>query len=279
MNLNVDHVTVAGQDLEALTGAFTNAGFSAEYGGSHSNGVTHMSIVRCRDGSYIELISAMDPALNSPWWNAAIRRNGGPCAWAIEVDNIAAASERLRKRGVVVEGPRKYERERPDGTLVKWELSMLGGGEPGTTLPFLISDHTPRELRVEPSGDTAEEPVVGIDTVVLSVADLSETTVRFETAFELDTPERGQFPSLNATIATFTDAPITLAEPHGDGWLADRLARFGPCPAAYVLQLDTNSTTKFDITAGGMIADRDISWLSLTEPIGRPYIGAIDPNY
>ncbi|WP_394338428.1 VOC family protein [Halopenitus persicus] len=82
MDLRIDHVTIAGRDLEQLTAAFTAAGLPAEYGGTHSNGVTEMSIVGFRDGSYLELVSTVEPGLESPWWDEPIRRNGGPCAWA-----------------------------------------------------------------------------------------------------------------------------------------------------------------------------------------------------
>lgn len=119
MDLTIDHVTVAGQDLDALSTAFTDAGLPAEYGGTHSNGATHMSIVGFRDGSYIELVSTVDSTTTSPWWHAPIYGDGGPCAWAIDVDNIDEASETLRDRGVSVEGPIDYERERADGTLVE----------------------------------------------------------------------------------------------------------------------------------------------------------------
>ncbi|MFC7166091.1 VOC family protein [Halospeciosus flavus] len=136
MDLTIDHVTVAGRNLDALSTAFSDGELPAEYGGTHSNGATHMSIVGFRDGSYIELVSTVDLSTPSPWWHDPIYGDGGPCAWAIDVEDIDEASETLRDRGIAVEGPIDYERERADGTLVEWELSFLGDeADPGATLP------------------------------------------------------------------------------------------------------------------------------------------------
>lgn len=276
MNLSIDHVTVAGRDLNALMAAFADAGLSEVYGGSHSNGVTHMAVVGFRDGSYVELISTLEPNAESPWWHDPIHANGGPCAWAIDVDDIDAASTTLRERGVAVDGPHEYERERPDGTLVKWELSFLGDGDPGATLPFLISDRTPRERRVRPTDALAESPIIGVDTVILAVRDLESVLGRFETAFDLEGPERGRFRSFDAKLATFSDVPVALAEPRGDGWLAARIDRFGGQPVAYLLRVDGDDHSALDVETRDSIAGRDVKWLSLTEPVGRPYLGVVD---
>lgn len=278
MDLDVDHVTVAGRDLDVLTEAFADAGFPTEYGGSHSNGVTHMAAVGFRDGSYLELVSTMDPDATSPWWHDPIRGDGGPCAWAVGVGDVATASRTLRERGVAVDVPHEYERERPDGTLVEWELSFLEEGDPGSTLPFLISDRTPRERRATPTGDLAASPIRGVDTVVLAVEDLEATVDRFRTAFHLDSPERGRLPPLDADVASFPGTPVALAEPRGDGWLADRLDRFGSRPAAYLLRVDGGAESTLDVEAGSSIAERDFGWLSLTEPVGRPYLGVVESD-
>ncbi len=51
MKLTVDHVTLGASRLEALANAFAAAGLAADYGGLHSNGITHMSQVAFDDGS------------------------------------------------------------------------------------------------------------------------------------------------------------------------------------------------------------------------------------
>lgn len=282
MDLRIDHVTVAGRDLDRLVDAFSEAGLPVEYGGRHSNGVTHMAIVGFRDGSYIELISTVEPGAESPWWDGPIRENGGPCAWAVRVDDIEAASADLRDRGVRVDGPSGYERTREDGTLVEWDLTYLGEGDPGSTLPFLISDRTPRERRVQPTGDLASSPITGVDTVVLGVADLDAAIGRFETAFDAADPTIGESDDLDAETASFPDLPVVLAEPRGDGLLTDRLAAFGPRPVAYLLgdegRDNNDRILDVDDRTPGSIGDREVEWLSLSRPVGRPYIGIVDAD-
>ncbi|GAA0526038.1 Glyoxalase-like domain-containing protein [Halorubrum aquaticum] len=277
MDLRIDHVTVAGRDLDRLVDAFDEAGFPVEYGGRHSNGVTHMAIVGFRDGSYVELISTLEPDVESPWWDGPIREDGGPCAWAVDVDDIEAASADLRDRGVRVDGPAKYERTREDGTLVEWDLTYLGEGDPGSTLPFLISDRTPRERRVRPTGDLATSPIAGVDTVVLGVDDLDAAVERFGTAFDASDPTTGESAGLDADVASFPDLPVALAAPRGDGPLADRLAAFGPRPVAYLLGYEGDGPG-FDDLESGSIGGRPVEWGPVTHPVGRRYLGFVETD-
>lgn len=278
MNLRIDHVTVAGRDLDRLGEVFDRAGLDAEYGGHHSNGVTHMSVVGFRDGSYLELISTVDPDGESPWWNDPIHGNGGPCAWAIEVDDIETVSADLADRGVTVNGPNQYERVREDGTSVEWDLTTLGEGELGSTLPFLISDRTPRERRVQPTGGLAESAIRGVDTVILGVPDIEVAIEEFETAFDMTDPHRGDDQTLSATVASYPDQPVALAEPQKKGWLADRIAKFGPRPIAYLLGSDEDSASTFGDVSQDSFIERSVGWLPVTEPIGRRYIGIVPAN-
>ncbi|MFC5279297.1 VOC family protein [Halorubrum rubrum] len=275
MDLRIDHVTVAGRDLDRLVEAFAAAGFPVEYGGRHSNGVTHMSIVGFRDGSYLELISTLEPDADSPWWDAPIRGDGGPCAWAVDAQDIDAASADLRDRGVRVEGPSGHERTRENGTLVAWDLAYLGEGDPGSTLPFLISDRTPRERRVRPTGDLASSPVVGVDTVVLAVPDLDAAVETFEAAFDAGDPDVGESHALDAETASFPDLPVVLATPRGDGPLADRLDEFGPRPVAYLIGYE-GDRPGFTGLEPGSIGDRSVEWAPVTYPVGRRYLGFVE---
>jgi hypothetical protein len=274
MDLAVDHVTVATRDLDALSDAYTDAGLPATYGGEHSNGATHMSVVGFPDGSYVELISTVASASESPWWDKPIRADGGPCAWAVEVDNIETASDKLRSRGVTVEGPDTFRRERSDGTTVEWDLSFLGTGDPGATLPFLISDRTPRERRAPPVDGA--QPAIGVDTVVLGVSDLRGAAERFQSAFALDAPERDTLTSISAEVSVFSDAPVALATPQDDGWFAERLDRFGPCPVAFLLGVESDPRETFDIAGTDKLAGHEIGWIPPVEPVGYHYLGVVE---
>lgn len=258
MNIDVDHVTVAGRSLDALESAFAGVGLEASYGGAHSNGVTHMSTVSFPDGTYLECISTQEAGTESPWWDAAIRADAGPCAWAIRVPDAAAAAETFADRGVTVEGPRSFARERPDGVRLEWELVYLGAGEPGSVLPFCIADRTPRERRVgDPLTGTG---LTGVDTVVLGVADLDAATERLRAAFDLPAATRTTSDFLGATVARFPDAPVAVATAERDGWLADRLDAVGDAPCGYLFDADPDALDRYPVAETEPWGDGEAAW-------------------
>lgn len=241
--LKIDHVTIAGKELSLLENAFAAFGLKTDYGGVHSNGITHMSILGFTDGSYIEFISTVTQK-TSPLWNEHISKNGGPCAWAVEVEDINAETERLKELGVSVRGPIYYTRRRPDGVLIEWDLTFLGSGEPGSTLPFLIKDRTKRELRVHPSaslsaeyesGKLLSELLCGIKYVVLGVHDLRETAELFRKVYGWTGWRESRSPYLGAKIAWSPNSPAILASRAGSNWLSNRLAEFGNSPCAFII--------------------------------------------
>lgn len=278
MDLQIDHVTIAGSNLDQLSQTFSQANLNPKYGGRHSNGATHMSVVGFRDGTYIELISTLNSDAESPWWNKQIHENGGPCAWAIEVDDINSISADLDKRGIIVDGPNRYKRTREDGTVVEWDLTTLGESELGSTLPFLISDRTPRERRVQSTEEVAASPIRGIDTVIIGVSDINDAIKKFQSAFGLSEPTWSVNETLSATIASFSDQPVALAEPREKDWLFDRISIFGTCPIAYLLANSADGEFEFENGAVGSFVDRSVEWLPITEPIGRRYLGVVDSS-
>jgi hypothetical protein len=264
MPLKVDHVTIAGARLGPLEQAFTSVGLKPEYGGPHSNGITHMALLSFADGSYIELISTLEPGQISPLWHTHIAGDGGPCAWAVEVDDVAAEAARLAALGVPVAGPTYLNRRRPDGVLVEWDLAFLGSGGPGATLPFIIKDRTPRVWRVPPSTQVAEAGLRGVAMVVLGVEHLDRSIDLFRRLYGWPAPQTGEDADLGARLAHFPGTPVTLAAaPQKSGWLAERLARFGESPCAFLLGAsDVEATARrFSFAGAGSWFGRWIRWL------------------
>src|ERR1700722_12871142 len=106
-DLKIDHVTFAGEHLEAMRKAFTAAtGIPTEYGGPHANHVTEMALASFPDGSYLELMGIQqgaDPAgVSAHTWSQALSNNGGPCAFALRVADVNVEIERLKKAGIHV---------------------------------------------------------------------------------------------------------------------------------------------------------------------------------
>ncbi|HEX6306021.1 MAG TPA: VOC family protein [Anaerolineales bacterium] len=269
--MKIDHVTIAGSRLGQLRAALAANGLQTEYGGPHSNRMTHMALLGFDDGAYLELISTLEPGLASPWWHQHIIQDGGPCAWAVQVDDIAQEAGRISAHGIPVRGPDYYHRERPDGTLVEWDLAFPGDYEPGAKLPFLISDRTLRSLRVQPSPSVTGSELTGIRKVVLGVNDLVAASHLFMQVFDWHAPEIEPHPEFGANLAAFTGQPVILAQPNADNWLQQRLAKFGECPCALLIasrDVATSVQTRNLVSAGSWFQKR-VAWFDLPKPPGR----------
>lgn len=232
----IDHVTIAWSALNVIRQVFSRVGLETVYGGEHSNHITHMAILGFDDGSYIELISTLNPGEKSPWWSRHILKDGGASAWAVRVDDINEEVNRVKKAGIPAECPRYYNRKRPDGIMVEWDLSFLGEKEPGAQLPFLIADRTPRSFRVQPSASVTGSELAGVKKVILGVNDLETTSSLFRSLYGWKETEEIETTGLDARLAGFKDQPVILAEPSGESsWLAERLKRFGESPCGYLI--------------------------------------------
>jgi glyoxalase-like protein len=264
--MKIDHVSIAWSDLRVLQDEFAAAGMATEYGGPHSSGATHMSVLGFRDGSYIELISKVRPDSEAAIWKRQIEGDGGPCAWCVAADDIAREVSRATRLGIPASGPSDYTRKRPDGLLVEWELGFLGDGEPGSTLPFLIKDKTPREIRVRPSPSVAGSaaPLRGIGVVVIAVQDLKSSSNLFRRFYGWEEPETSREHMEGTTLAWFAGSPVVLAAPEGEGWLSERLAAFGPSPCAFLIDADDLEATGKQYPLGprqGWFGEKKLSWV------------------
>jgi hypothetical protein len=254
-NFPIDHVTVAGKDLKAMTEALHSAtGITAEYGGPHSNHATEMALASFPDGSYLELIAIQpkaDPAaLAAHYWHKFMETDAGPCAWAIRPEDFPAEVERLRKAGVNVTGPNRSGRRRPDGVQLDWETAQVGPTN-GSFFPFLIHDFTPRDNRAFPSGKPTTAEFAGIAKVVVAVRNLDEAIARYRQAYRME-PNIGYVdPRFGAKFAIYPASPLVLAAPlSAESWLNARLDQFGEAPCAFVLG-----------KVSGLVDFRRVSWL------------------
>src|ERR1017187_2280052 len=257
--LRIDHVTVAGVQLEELRKAFSlTTGIPTEYGGPHSNHATEMALASFPDGSYIELIGIQrqaDPAaVAAHTWGRFLSDSGGPCAFALRVTDTGAEIQRLSSAGGRVGDAEKSGRTRPDGVALAWETADVGSGPRGSFFPFLIRDFTPRENRVFPSGKPTSPRFNGIGLVVIGVGSLAESIAQYRKAFQLPEPKRQRDESFGADLAWFEGTPVVLASGlTPDSWLAHRVAHYSDSPCAFVLS-----------TAGGIVGMKPSNWF------GRP---------
>jgi hypothetical protein len=237
---HIDHVTVAGKNVEAMIQRLRSVGgITAQYGGPHSNHATEMALASFADGSYLELIAIQpkaDPAaLAAHYWHKFMEADAGPCAWAIRPVDFPAEVERLRKAGVAVTGPNKSGRKRPDGVQLDWETAQVGPSN-GGFFPFMIHDFTPRDNRAFPSGKATTSDWTGMVKVVIGVQDLDAAVVRYRSAYGLPEPQRQEDAAFGAKLAWFPGTPVVLASPdNSNSWLNSRLQRLGEAPCAFIL--------------------------------------------
>ncbi|MGA7239184.1 MAG: VOC family protein, partial [Bryobacteraceae bacterium] len=254
-DLKIDHVTLAGSHLEEMRKAFSKAtGIPTEYGGQHSNHATEMALASFPDGSYLELMGIQrdaDPAaVASHVWSKFLRENGGPCAFALRVTDVNDEIRRLSSTGIRVGATEKSGRTRPDGVALSWETADAGPGPRGSFFPFLIRDFSPRENRVYPSGKPTTTRFGGIGLAVIGVHDLERSIALYRKAFQLPEPKRQRDAAFGADLAWFEGTPVALAAPLApDSWLAQRIARFGDSPCAFVIT-----------ATGGMVGSNPSNW-------------------
>jgi hypothetical protein len=261
-SMRVDHVTIAGSNLEALRRAFAGAGVPTEYGGRHSNGITEMALSSFADGSYLELIAPVAGADPSPhYWGAFMKANAGPCAWAVRSSNLAADTARLLGAAGIAVEVEKAGRRRADGVELKWATARIGPPPQGSFFPFMIADETPRDLRAFPDGKPTAKQINGVLFVVVAVPNLAEAVSKYRLAFALPAPVEQEDRMLGARLAGFPGSPAILATPSGDHtWLGERLKQFGTIPCAFVFEAP-------DWNAGGQAATwfgRKVVWLDAT---------------
>lgn len=233
--LDLDHVSICGSNLDTLRQAFTDIGMTPDFGGPHGNGITQMAIVGFDDASYIELIAPIKPAATAGSnWAKFMSEDAVTCAWAVGTNVLLQEVDRLKKAGIAARAPERGSRKRPDGMSIEWMTADVGSGTPGSTLPFIIEDQTPRAWRVQTSASVQGAPVGGVENVVLGVNNLDASIALFRKAYgwaEPLTETQKDF----GKLAYFPGEPVILAAPSGGGWLSERLGKYGETPVAYLL--------------------------------------------
>src|SRR5438034_359937 len=77
----------------------------------------------------------------------------------------------------------RCSRKRPDGMSLEWMTAQIGPGTPGSTLPFIIEDQTPRAWRVQTSESVKGAPAYGVESVIVGVNNLDSAIALFRKAY------------------------------------------------------------------------------------------------
>jgi hypothetical protein len=140
----LDHVVIAGPDLDALVAWFAErTGVTAAPGGAHPTGTANALVALTVDGErgpqYIELIGP-DPARAGEAAPSTFGIDGltAPSiqAYAVHPDDIEATVSAARERGYDPGDVSDLSRRKPDGELLEWRLTRGEGRR--LDVPFLI---------------------------------------------------------------------------------------------------------------------------------------------
>ena len=203
----IDHIVLllSYADLQSPPPWITNH-FTVTPGGVHADGRTENKLIVFQDGTYIELIAFIndDPTRKAGhiWGN----KETGLIDFALTSpatpggDSAARDYAALRARiwgtdhrsprtlGIDYFEPIEGGRTRPDGTQVRWKVTLPTyihtghrhrGHSPTGSVPFLCHDVTPRSLRVDPTSiisTTHPSAVKGIAqfTIIVPPSQLEE---------------------------------------------------------------------------------------------------------
>lgn len=221
--LTLDHLVILVHDLASTSADYEQLGFTVTPGGTHADGLTHNALVTFRDGTYLELIAFVDPSdpRDNQWsWRTFVQKTatlgGGLIDYCMASDDLLAEVAALRERGLQVKDPTEGGRQRPDGETLLWRSARFW--QAGHELPFVIQDHTPRELRV-PGGAATQHrnSATGIGQLTIAVADLQRLVASFAslTGSTPAAPDEDRRLEAATVSLTLGEQTLRLAEPSG----------------------------------------------------------------
>ncbi|MGH9679720.1 MAG: VOC family protein [Candidatus Acidiferrales bacterium] len=268
--LPLDHALICTSDLAVTEAAFTAVGLRPDYGGHHGHARTQMAQLGFPDGTYIGIEAPLVPgAATGTMQSELMLANAGPCGWSMTSIDLHRDLERVAKLGVIAGAPEPRSRKRPDGTLAAWQSASLGPGAPGSKLPFLMEDKTPRKFRApRTSASIQGTGITGVGIVVLGVKNLDESAALFRKVFGWPAPRIEDHPEFGAKLAYFSGTPVVLAAASApDSWVAKRIARLGECPVAFLLHTSDFHLTQglFSLAPSARWFGLEVSWFSLDQ--------------
>jgi hypothetical protein len=150
----LDHLVIAVHDLDIAMADYRTLGFTVLSGGVHRNRATHNALVCFQDGTYLELLA---PTGETPLpgiidFSRILAQGEWLMGYALNLGDLEGTRERLTQGGLAIGEVMPGERQRPDGTVIRWKLALIEDG----FAPFLIQDVTPRSFRVPTEGAAVE---------------------------------------------------------------------------------------------------------------------------
>lgn len=152
--VRVDHLILGVSDLqEGILAVEKQTGVRPVGGGRHPGGGTRNALISLGERHYLEIL-APDPEQEPGHRSLELKALRAPrlIGWAASSRTIEVEAERLRAAGHSVQGPSAGSRERPDGSVLKWQTVSIVDA-PSDLLPFVIQWHPES---VHPSEDSPQ---------------------------------------------------------------------------------------------------------------------------
>jgi len=224
--VSLDHVVIIVNDLNESIKNFRELGFQVQIGGV--NGPVHNALIFFKDGTYIELTTPISfkvrglfkflyslglltllekirPGLTPRflfWF-------GGPIGlkdMCLRCDDLDKSLNNMAQQGMDVTPAQSFSRQRADGEVASWRL----GGPIDRTLPFLIEDLTPVEVRV-PFKEACEHTngVLGISAIVMEAHNAKQLIERIQPSLG-NTPNKDYAANLcDVKVRNADEAPVS----------------------------------------------------------------------
>ncbi|WP_449257385.1 VOC family protein [Bosea sp. (in: a-proteobacteria)] len=198
-SFGIDHIVIAVADLDQARRDYEALGFTVLPGGEHPRG-SRNALVAFADGAYLEIIAFPVAVPGFRWWELFRTAGPGFVDYALLPGDFEAGIARQRAAGIALDGPVEGSRLQPDGSRIAWRSARPV--EPD--IPFLVTDITPRDLRV-PAGAARRHPngVTGIAGVTVAVRDLARTTARYRALLGSEPLAKGAVPGFGFGLVQF----------------------------------------------------------------------------
>lgn len=138
----IDHLVYAAPDLaDAVEHVEELLGVRPQLGGQHPGWGTHNALISFGSGRYLEIIGP-DPRQPRPKEGRAFGidtlKRSRLARWAAKGADLGALHASARSKGVDLGAVRAGSRSRPDGTIVKWQLTDPWTDVADGLIPFFI---------------------------------------------------------------------------------------------------------------------------------------------
>lgn len=245
MDFMFDHLVHYVEEPNDVIPYLKQKGIHAVEGGKHGNRPTYNTLSYF-DLSYIEYIGTSNrqelEKINHPRFSNIEtiindQYKEGFVRFVVRTNNIEAAAEHFRSKGLTVVGPTPLSRKRPDGTWLEWKLLYVGSDDEQLQLPYVIewgeSDEE-RRTELKNINTITEHPSGAVFSNVTFAVHNNDDIIK-QWADWLDLKEFGRKyvdHELNATCRTL-DLPggqLVFASPLSEGIVADVLTERGEKP-------------------------------------------------